>query len=169
MKKIFFEYAAFNVWAHQQLLDVIGALTDAQRREPIENSFAGLEKTILHLLDAESIWWQRLKLVEHTVRPSEQYDGDFAGLMRQLLRQSRLWQEWVEQATEASLEHEFIYRDNKKVQHKQPVAEVLLHVFNHQTYHRGQLVTMLRQLGVRTIPATDFIAFLRTKPAHRKA
>ena len=168
MKKILLEYAAFNVWAHQQLLDVISHLTDEQRRQPIENSFAGLEKTILHLLDAESIWWQRLKLVEHTERPSEQYDGHFDSLQRQLLKQSRLWLDWVEQATDASLEHEFIYRDSKKVQYKQPVAEVLLHVFNHQSYHRGQLVTMLRQLGVHTIPGTAFIAFLRSKPATRK-
>ena len=40
---------------------------------------------------------------------------------------------------------------------------MLLHLFNHQTFHRGQLVTMLRQNGIEKIPATDFIVFSRTK------
>jgi uncharacterized damage-inducible protein DinB len=40
---------------------------------------------------------------------------------------------------------------------------MLLHVFNHGTYHRGQLVTMLRQLGIENIPATDFIVWSREK------
>ncbi|MGZ3851281.1 MAG: DinB family protein [Flavisolibacter sp.] len=40
---------------------------------------------------------------------------------------------------------------------------MLLHAFNHGTYHRGQLVNMLRQLGVDKIPGTDFIAWSRRK------
>ena len=44
------------------------------------------------------------------------------------------------------------YTGTKKEQFKQPVCDVLLHVFNHGTYHRGQLVTMLRQLGASNIP-----------------
>ncbi|MBS1734314.1 MAG: DNA polymerase, partial [Bacteroidetes bacterium] len=71
--------------------------------------------------------------------------------------------EWVDLATEAALEHEFIYRNTKKEQFKQPVSEVLHHIFNHATYHRGQLVTMLRQVGVKDIPGTDLVLFLRKK------
>jgi uncharacterized damage-inducible protein DinB len=41
-------------------------------------------------------------------------------------------------------------------QYKQPIWQMLLHVFNHATYHRGQVVNMLRQLGVDKIPSTDF-------------
>ena len=66
-------------------------------------------------------------------------------------------------ATEAALQHEFIYKNTKKDQFKQPVYEMLLHLFNHQTYHRGQLITMLRQSGETNIPNTDLISFLRKK------
>ncbi|MCW3088046.1 MAG: hypothetical protein JWQ78_1432, partial [Sediminibacterium sp.] len=41
------------------------------------------------------------------------------------------------------------------------VKEILLHLFNHGTYHRGQLVTLLRQVGVEEIPRTDYIEFSR--------
>ena len=50
-----------------------------------------------------------------------------------------------------------------KAQFKQPTWQMLLHVFNHGTYHRGQLVNMLRQLGVSRIPATDFALWSRGK------
>lgn len=46
---------------------------------------------------------------------------------------------------------------------KLPVNVILMHVFNHATYHRGQLVTMLRQLGVKKIPQTDFMVYMSKK------
>jgi uncharacterized damage-inducible protein DinB len=55
------------------------------------------------------------------------------------------------------------YSDFDKAQFKQPTWQMLLHVFNHGTYHRGQLVNMLRQLGVSRIPATDFALWSRGK------
>ncbi len=65
-----------------------------------------------------------------------------------------------------SLENEFFqsiltYRNLKGDQFSQPVYQVLHHIFNHSTYHRGQLVTMLRQVGLEKIPSTDFIAWAR--------
>jgi uncharacterized damage-inducible protein DinB len=43
------------------------------------------------------------------------------------------------------------------------VYQILLHLANHNTYHRGQLVNMLRQLGVEKIPQTDFVVWSRKK------
>jgi uncharacterized damage-inducible protein DinB len=61
------------------------------------------------------------------------------------------------------LEHVFHYQNTKKEQFKQPIYQMLLHMFNHGTYHRGQLVTMLRQLGIQKLPSTDFIEWSRRK------
>ena len=105
----------------------------------------------------------RLKLAEQIERPSETFSGNFAELSKKLMLQSKLWEEWVHNATETQLSHVFAYQNNKKEQFKQPVYEMLLHIFNHATYHRGQLVTMLRQLGVEKIPGTDFVLFCRKK------
>jgi uncharacterized damage-inducible protein DinB len=52
------------------------------------------------------------------------------------------------------------YYTRQKKSFKTPVSGVLLHIFNHATYHRGQLVTMLRQAGEKKIPGTDMITFL---------
>jgi uncharacterized damage-inducible protein DinB len=115
------------------------------------------------MLDAESIWWQRVKLSERIVIPSENFNGNMHEAVNQLLQFSRQWQEWVQNAQEHMLQHEFIYHNSKKEQFKQPVWQMLIHLFNHGTYHRGQLITMLRQAGVEKIPQTDFIVFARKK------
>ncbi len=115
------------------------------------------------MLDAESIWWQRMKLQEKIDRPSDTFTGNMQVLSQQLQQQNRSWQDWVAGANEHALQHEFIYYNSRKERFKQPVYQMLLHMFNHGTYHRGQLVTMLRELGVEKIPATDFIVWSRRK------
>ncbi len=113
--------------------------------------------------DAESIWWQRLKLVEQVVPPSEKFSGNTIDVAAALLHQGELWKQWVDQARLPMLEHEFIYFNSRKERFKQPVYEMLMHLFNHGTYHRGQLVCMLRELGVKKIPGTDLIIYLRRR------
>ena len=112
--------------------------------------------------NAESIWWQRLKLLEQIKMPATYFTEDFPELQMQANLQSIQWKEWVSNASELQLQHVFAYQNSKKEQFKQPVFEVLVHLFNHGTYHRGQLVTLLRQLNVQKIPATDFIVFSRS-------
>ena len=163
MKKMLAHYAAYNLWANNRLLEIINNLTDEQVDREITSSFSSIRKTVLHLWDVENIWWQRMKLVEVQIWQSDNYTGSLMELNNNLLAQSKQWKEWIDIATEAALEHEFIYRNSKKDQFKQPVYEMLLHLFNHQSYHRGQLVTMLRQVDEKNIPNTDLISFLRKK------
>ena len=163
MKKMLAQYAAYNLWANNRIIEVINNLTDEQIDKELVSSFTSIKKTLLHLWDVENIWWQRMKLVEVQVWQSDDYTGSFLDLTNNILVQSKHWKEWIDLATEAALEHEFIYRNSKKDQFKQPVYEMLMHLFNHQTYHRGQLITLLRQVDEKNIPNTDLISFLRKK------
>ena len=163
MKKILVSYAAYNVWANQRVVDCINNLTDEQIHKNINSSFSSIYKTLAHLWDVELIWWERIKLMEQNAWPSTTFSGSVMELGNNLLLQSKQWKEWIDLATEAALEHEFIYKNSKKDQFKQPVYEALHHLFNHQSHHRGQLITMLRQVGVDKIPNTDLIAFSRKK------
>ncbi|RYZ61034.1 MAG: hypothetical protein EOO14_06100 [Chitinophagaceae bacterium] len=165
MKEIILPYAAYHSWANNLLLSSILLLPEEQHHAVVKSSFPSLFKTVLHMLDAESIWWQRLKLQEKIDRPSDTFSGDMKALSQELLLQNKRWQEWLTGANELALQHEFIYYNSHKERFKQPVYQMLLHLFNHGTYHRGQLVTMLRQLGVEKIPQTDFIVWSRKKGA----
>ena len=115
------------------------------------------------MLDADSIWWQRMKMNERINIPSENFNGTMKEVTDGLLQQSKLWEEWVSNASDLSLDHVFQYYNTKKEHFKMPVYQMLHHVFNHGTYHRGQLVNMLRQLDVEKIPSTDFSFWSRKK------
>jgi len=56
MKEILIQYAAYNLWANQRLFDVIGNLGDEVFKKEVRSSFSSIQKTLLHMLDAEAIW-----------------------------------------------------------------------------------------------------------------
>ncbi len=163
MKELLKQFATYHLWANQKLFEVILALQEDQHQKEVPSSFYSLYKTILHIWDAESIWWQRMKMQERFVRPSENFKGSMQDVCDGLMQQSKQWSDWITNASDASIDHVFAYQNSKKEQFKQPVWQMLLHVLNHGTYHRGQLVNILRQLGVDKIPQTDFIVYSRSK------
>jgi len=163
MKHLLVQYATYNHWANKRMADLISNLSDDQLHREINSSFHSIFKTFAHMWDVEHIWFKRIRLEENIEWPSHSFNGSVMELSTHLLQQSKQWKDWIELATENALEHEFIYRNSKKQQFKQPVYEALMQVFNHQTFHRGQLITMLRQVGVTKLPVTDLIAFLRKK------
>lgn len=163
MKQLLTQYASYHLWATQLLIDRIAELPDDLHTMEVKSSFRSLQSTILHLWDAESVWWQRMKLLENIVAPSSTFQGNFRDAAYGLMQQSRNWQNWIVHANEHVFDHEFIYQTSKKEKFKQPVYQVVMHVFNHGTYHRGQLVNMLRQLDVSNIPQTDFIVWSRKR------
>lgn len=163
MKELLKQLAAYNVWANQRITDTILSLPEEKQKAEIVSSFNSLHTTILHIWDAESIWWQRMKLHERFVRPSDNAKGTTRDVINGLLSQSKLWEGWVSNASELSLDHVFQYYNNKKEPVKMHIYQMILHVFNHSTYHRGQLITMLRQLGIEKLPPTDFALWVRNK------
>ena len=163
MKELLKQYATYNIWATKRILDIILAMPEEKQMTELPSSFTSLFKTVLHMLDAESIWWQRMKMNERINIPSENFNGTMKEAADGLLQQSKLWEEWVSNASDLSLDHVFQYYNNKKEHFKMPVYQMLHHVFNHGTYHRGQLVNMLRQLSIEKIPQTDFIVWSRKK------
>jgi uncharacterized damage-inducible protein DinB len=163
IKELLKQYAAYNSWANQKITDVILTLPEEKQQAELLSSYGSIYKTVLHLWDAESIWWQRMKMQERILRPSEDYKGTMHEAVYGLLQQSRQWEEWVNNASDMSLDHVFQFQNTKKESFKQPVYQMLQHVFNHGTHHRGQLINMLRQVGVEKIPPTDFFVWARGK------
>ena len=163
MKELLQQLAAYNTWANNLLMEVIENLPVELREKEIPSSFNSLKKTILHMWNAESIWWQRMKLQERITGPADNFNGDMRDILEGLRTQNNHWHEWVIKAQQHHLQHVFQYRNLKGEKFKQPIYQILLHLFNHGTYHRGQIVNMLRQLGIEKIPQTDFIVWSRKR------
>lgn len=163
MKELLRQFAAYNTWANQKLCEVILSLPPELHTKELLSSFTSLHETLLHMWGAEGIWWQRIRLQENVVSPAANFSGSTQDVVNALLMQNRQWEMFVNNATDMALDHVFSYYSLKKENFKQPTYQVLLHIMNHNTYHRGQLVSMLRQLGVQKIPQTDYIIWTRKK------
>jgi uncharacterized damage-inducible protein DinB len=88
MKEILTDLAFYNIWANQLLLDTLINCRRKTKQE-LPSSFKSLYKTVLHMLDAESIWWQRMKLLERITRISDDFNGDMKELSNNFLQQNR--------------------------------------------------------------------------------
>jgi uncharacterized damage-inducible protein DinB len=163
MKQLLQQYAAYNLWANKRITETAQQLPDELINKEIVSSFPSVYKTLLHLMEVENIWWERLKLNAHADIPDEIFTGNFSDVTDKLLQLSLQWSDWVQQANDNDIATVFAYRNSMKQDFDQPVFEMLVHLFNHQTFHRGQLMTMFRQLGVQKILPTDFIVFSRGK------
>ncbi len=163
MKELLEQYASYNVWANERLLNTALTLNKTLLQQTVTSSFPGVIATFQHIWNAESIWWQRVKLQEHIQLPGNSINSSMKEVADGLLSQSKQWEEWVGKSTETVLEHVFAYYNSKKEYFKNPVWKTVLHIFNHSTYHRGQVVTILRQLQIEKIPLTDFIEYTRKR------
>lgn len=161
VKEILQQLASYNLWANRRMYGFLKTLPEELLTHDFKSSFPSIHKTLLHMWDAESIWWQRIRLHERPAFPSEKFIGSTLDVGAALIQQNEVFKNWVDQASVLTLDHEFIYQNLRKETFKQPVSEILLHVFNHGTYHRGQIVTLLRQADTGNIPQTDFIVWLR--------
>jgi uncharacterized damage-inducible protein DinB len=161
MKDTLQQFASYNHWANQAITDTILMMDEHLHQQHIPSSFPNLYATVLHMWDAESIWWQRMHKHEKLLVPSQNFNPNMKEAINGLLSQSDLWAQYVTQASDHDLRQQLEYRNMKKELFTQPLDQVLLHVFNHGTYHRGQLVTMMRALGQESIPQTDFIVWSR--------
>ncbi|HEY5369145.1 MAG TPA: DinB family protein [Hanamia sp.] len=165
MKELLQKFAAYNLWANKILLTKLNTLQSELLHKETGSSFGSIYRTLVHLMEVEEVWWQRLKLKERVEFPEKDPNENVELVSKKLLLSSSQWSDWVKESNENALVHVFGYHNSKKEYFKQPVNEVLLHLFNHQTYHRGQIVTLLKQNGIGKIPATDFIVFIRNKPS----
>lgn len=163
MKELLQAYATYNRWAYQQITDTILEMDEHLHQQIVKSSFPNLYATVLHLWDAESIWWQRMEGHLQLVIPSKQFNPAMKEAINGLLQQAGEWERFLQHCTEEDLHREFAYKNLKGEAFTSAVWTVVHHLFNHGTYHRGQLVTMMRELGVTTIPATDFIHWYRTR------
>lgn len=163
MKELLQQLASYNNWANQRIVETVLSLPGEKCLEEVPSSFKTLQATLLHIWDAESAWWQRLRLQERVEMPGKNFSGNTRDAGEGLVRQSGQWEDWVKQASVISLDHVIQYYNNKREPVKIQTSQLLLHVFNHSTYHRGQIITQFHQLGYTKVPATDFFLWVKGK------
>ncbi len=169
MKQLLLSYAVYNKWANAQLFVLLQKLTAEQITQNVHGSFTTIKETVYHLWMAESIWNQRLAMAEHPTVPYDNFTGTFLEALTAWQQQSEETLLFLKkQTTDEALAHQVGYTRHKNEHYKNTVADILLHMHNHATFHRGQLIAQLREIGITKLPSTDYITYARLVEAGKK-
>ena len=143
MKQHFVMLAAYNAWCNQRLFDAAATLPDADYR-------------------ADRIWMRRFTgQGEAPTRLDAILFEEFGSLRDARWREDERIMSYVEGLSDSDLASRFRYRPlTNPVEVEQPLAPALLHVFNHQTHHRGQVHALFTGLG-QDAPSLDLALFQR--------
>lgn len=160
MKELLLSYVEFNLWANDKIVDVIKNNPEALDKEQI-SSFTSIRKTLFHLWDAETIWYKRLSGESLMTWPSKGYTGTTEEFNKAFRGQSEQFISLVENMPEGKFSEVVNYTNTKGISFSAAASEIILHAMNHATFHRGQIITMLRNAGVTELPSTDYIAYIK--------
>ncbi|MEQ8910578.1 MAG: DinB family protein [Vicingaceae bacterium] len=160
MKELLITYLKYNVWANQSLAKRLENLSPSKLEQELESSFSSIQLTIEHIYDAEVIWLERIEGKSIDYWPSKKTGTLSLG---EWVAQSETFLVRIMGANEQNLNTLCTYSNTKGEVFQQRVYELIMHVMNHSTFHRGQIVSMLRQLGEKEIPQTDLIKYLRIR------
>jgi len=159
MSQTHINYANYTVWANNRLITTLLKLDEASFNQHIEASFPSLSATIKHIWMAETGWLSRMQGKGWEFTIVKNFSGDAQALCEAWQATTKAFEDFV-LSTDLTQKVSF---DHNGLNFEIPFSEVVFTVFNHGSYHRGQLVMMLRQLGLTDIPQTDYIEWVREK------
>jgi len=155
----------YHYWARDRLLDAVEPLTPDQFTRDLGNSFASVRDTLSHLHAAEWVWLSRLNGTSPTALLPHDRFADLAAVRGGWAQTEAGFRAVVSGLDAATRDRVIEYR----LLNGQPGASrtwhIVQHLVNHATYHRGQVTTMLRQLGAAAPKAQDLIYFYRERGA----
>jgi uncharacterized damage-inducible protein DinB len=153
----------YNHWANGLIWESsILTLTDEQFYQPFDYSVGGIHHQIIHIISAEWVWFSRLNgSSPNTMLNPADYPTREA-IRTKWDEVETLGRNTLNHYTEATLESDLVYRTTSSQEQRQNIGELLLHLMNHGTDHRAQVLYMLYQLGAPTV-AQDILYYLREK------
>lgn len=152
----------YNQWANRRILQTASKLTPEQFTRDLQSSHCSVRDTLAHILAAEWIWLERWK----GTSPSSLLDPAGFNTVESLVSRwtdvERDYEEFISGLNDEKLSTVISYRNTRGEDWAYPLGQMLQHVMNHSTYHRGQVTTLLRQLGGEVM-SVDLLVFMDEK------
>lgn len=166
LREHFRQLAAYNAWANARLYAAALSIDEKPYRRPIGVFFSSLHGTLNHLLLTDRIWLKRLTGEgEHPNRLDAILYDDRLELASARAAEDRRIVRLVDGYEEEEQGQLIAYRTTSGAAHEQPLHDILAHLFNHQTHHRGQAHACLSILTEAEPPSLDLLALQRGAPA----
>ncbi len=157
--RLLFDY---NAWANQRSLEAASQLSDEQFIKALGSSFPSVRDTLVHICGAEWVWLERCHGRSPASIPDISQVRSMAALREHWKPQAERLLIFIRGLMQDDLDRVMEYRTFNFGVYKNPMWQSLQHLANHGTYHRGQITTLLRQLGTKPI-LTDLLHFYRER------
>jgi uncharacterized damage-inducible protein DinB len=169
--------AQYNTWMNRRIYDICGALSDEERKRDLHAFFGSIHRTLNHLLLTDRVQMgrfvgaDRIRSFDERGRPIEirsldqELYADFTTLRREREKTDDIVEAWTksDEITPEFLARDMVYDAMSAAgRYRVPMWIAVTHFFNHQTHHRGQITTLLSQLG-HDPGVTDLMALYRVK------
>jgi uncharacterized damage-inducible protein DinB len=164
--------ARYNGWMNRRVFETAGSLPADALREDRGAFFGSILGTLNHLMVADILWLRRFAAHPAGLRALEALHRfpapgaldqilyeDFAELRDRRFMLDDVIIAWCGELTDDDLTCVLDYRSMKGISARKELAGLILHMFNHQTHHRGQVTTLLSQAGL-DVGATDLVLLL---------
>lgn len=152
----------YHYWARDRTLEAVEPLTPEQFTRDLGSSFRSVRDTLVHLLAAETNWYLRWQGTSPTTMLSPDGFADVSSLRAAWRDHETKMRSFVAQLDEAGTQRIYQYKMLNGQAAESAFWQMLQHIANHGSYHRGQVTAMLRQLGAQPPKSLDMIAFYRT-------
>ena len=156
-----FEY---NRWANARLLETVRALTNEQFLRELGSSYSSVRDTLTHILGAEEVWLMRWKGISPKTILDPAYFPDVRSIQSKWTEVELDQWNFVSKISDESLQEMVEYQNFKGETWEYSLWQMMYQMVNHSTYHRGQVIAMLRQLGAAP-SSLDFLLFIDSKAA----
>lgn len=154
----------YTIWATNRLLREAATLSPDQLQRDFGTADKSILGTLIHTFRSERTWFHRMLAgtprLPHELPEDEHWDH----LLEQWREVHANWRTWVTPLSDSGAYAVLEYTDLKGQAWQQPVWQVILHVVNHSTHHRGQVSGFLRALG-KNPPSLDLITYAREQGA----
>lgn len=152
----------FMKWADDTMLAALSRVPSDRLSHDLGNSFKSLLGTLGHVYLAESVWLRRLQGNQNALITDIDEPADLNALAQAWPALHKTWIDWSESLSGEGWHNSLVHRNSQGREFQMPYWQMVLHLVNHGSYHRGQVATMLRQSGIAP-PGTDLVTFYRTR------
>jgi uncharacterized damage-inducible protein DinB len=151
----------YHYWARDRALDAASSLTPEQFTRDLGSSFRSVRDTLVHAYGAESAWYQRWQGTSPSSLPAADQFPDVASLRNAWTALEGKMRAFLDTVSDAGLDRVYEFKTLAGQSASGILWQMLQHVANHASYHRGQVTTMLRQLGAAPPKSMDMVTFYR--------
>ena len=152
----------FMKWADDTIFAALSQVPPDQLGHDLGSSFKSLFDTLNHVYLAELVWIKRVQGNKNVRIADLDNPADLNALGEAWPELHRTWLDWSRSPSNENLQEPLIFNTAGGAESQLPLWQIVLHVVNHGSYHRGQVATMLSQSGIKP-PGTDLVTFYRTR------